>query len=101
MAVKKTRYAVVKFPKKITTVMDVNIYGKKTSNKEIMIKYYEEISAKHPHSNVKLLTEEQAKAFKDAVRKHFRDIEDAKLKRLDERMAKLNACYTFYDNFSR
>lgn len=97
----KTRYVVVKFPKRVTSSRDIHTYTKRTSNKEIMIRYYEEIKAKHPYSNVKLMTEEEAKAFDHAVYKYFKDIEIAKLKRLDERMAKLNACYTFYDNFSR
>lgn len=97
----KTRYVVVKFPKRVTSGLDIHIYNKRTSNKEIMMRYHEEIKTKHPYSNVKLMTEEEAKTFKQAVYKYFKDIEIAKLKRLDERMAKLNACYTFYDNFSR
>ena len=101
MATKKIRYVVVSTPKRLTRAMDIHQWSKCTSNKEIMMKYYEEIKAKHPTERVYLLTLEQAEKFRHTVSKHFKDIEAAKLRRLDERMAKLNACYTFYDNFKR
>lgn len=99
MATKKTRYVVVSIPKRLTRAMDIHQWSKCTSNKEIMMKYYEEIKTKHPTERVYLLTLEQAEKFRHAVIKHFRDIEAAKLKRLDEKITRLNAYYTFYDNF--
>ena len=101
MATTKTRYLVVTTPKKVTSARQIHAYSKCTSNKAIMEKYYEEIKNRYPNENVYLLTVEQTKELKKRVTKHFRDIEEAKLRRLDERMAKLNAYYTFYDNFKR
>ena len=101
MATTKTRYLVVTTPKKITNARQIHAYSKCTSNKAIMEKYYEEIKNRYPNEEVYLLTVEQTKELKKRVVKHFRELEEKKLKRLDERIARLNAHYTFYDNFKR
>lgn len=94
-------YAVLTIAPNACEIFDLRVYSKQTSNKAVMVAYYEEIKARHPHHRVYLVTRERAKEIKREYYAWLKRVEAEKMARCEKNLNTLMTKQIYGESIKR